>query len=208
MRRVFRLAAGLCVSWLASGCTSVELEPVRFYRLGPAIVPTGDRPPTKVLRIDDFTVAPHLAGDRLVAVIGRHRLAPYRNDLWAAPLERLVTDAVIRGLMRSQRFVAVLGNRDAGRADLSLSGRVLNFEEEGDGGSFKGFVQIAYVLREERSGRLLGQGSLAEKVAAPSDGPEYAVWSLSEALGKVLTRLAAIAERGADVSAARAPPGK
>ena len=55
-----------------AACTSVEVVPDRFYRLAPAIAEVAEGKTARgrlQLRVDDFSVAPHLQSDRIVSVI-------------------------------------------------------------------------------------------------------------------------------------------
>jgi len=182
-------------------CGAVEVPETRFYRLEPAPIPGPISVARRVLRVEAFAVAPHLAGDRLITAIGPYRLAPHAHDLWAAPLDQLVTDASVRSLLESRRFKAVLGPTERGEADLSVSARVVQFEEYGDGGAWAGRAEVAFLLRDEHSGKVVWQGSLREVVPTATAEPTHVVHALNLALAKVLTRFCSMADKEGSIRA-------
>lgn len=183
MSRVLLAAAGS----LLAACGSVSVPAERFYRLElpPAAPP--DAPRTGVLRVHDLQLGTALSGDCLLVADGT-RLEPRPLDRWIAPLDRLVTDALVLGLSRTRRFTLVKGGGDPGGEALSLHGRIVDFAEERAGDRREAVVALElWVLEGER---VVCHGEFAARTpVAPGAGGTAAAAALSASLQQVLDQL-------------------
>ena len=124
-----------CVVGLSLGaCGSVAVPTERFYRLALPAPTAPDPSRAGTLRVADLQLGTALDSDRLLRQAGV-RLEPRPLSRWVAPLDRLVTDALVLGLSRARVCELVKGSADAGTETWSLHGRIVDFvEAEGDAG--------------------------------------------------------------------------
>ena len=138
-----------------------------------------------VLRIEGLAIAADLAGDSLHVVRGPVWVQRYEHHHWAGPLERLVTDALITGLGRSQAFAQVKGGGDRGGEDYVLTGRVLEFHQAASGGEWVAVATLDLTVVDS-SGQLVLHAELQREARLPGAGPEYLAIALSDALGGLI----------------------
>lgn len=186
--------------FLAS-CGSVDVPQAHRYRLEwPHPAPTA-MPRLGVLRVLDLQAASHLQGEGLVVADGSVRLRQSDLQLWAAPLERLVTEALTQGLARSRVFTLVKGAGDTGGEDLVMAGRVLAFEQD----SGRGVARVLLELWLERSGQQVLRTEVQAETPCPAKTPEAIAQGLSSALGtaleQLLAELRAVGPSGTSVAA-------
>jgi uncharacterized lipoprotein YmbA len=183
---------------LLAACSSVELPQERFYRLElpPAAAPDPQR--GGVLRVHDLQLHAALDSDCLQRLHGV-RLEPRPLARWTAPLDRLVTDALVLGLSRARVCDLVKGGADPGDETWSLRGRLLEFAETVAGGERRARVQLELWL--EQRDRVLFHEELTvdEPISAPGD--DGAVAALSRAVGAITAGVVA-RMRGQDLFAA------
>src|SRR5262245_54938351 len=98
-----RLARALLLLLLPA-CGRVQLPPEGYWRLDRPAPAGGEVPRGGVLRVHDLQLANALHGDRLLVALGPARVEPRPTDHWIAPLDHLVTDAVVIGLSRTRMF--------------------------------------------------------------------------------------------------------
>lgn len=172
----------LAVLTLAA-CSSVELPVERYYRLQPSEAGAPDPMRAGTLRVYDLQLGTALDSDRLLYQSGVS-LEPHQLARWVAPLDRLVTDAMVLGLSRARVCELVKGSADAGTETWTLHGRIVDFVEACcDSGSE---ARVALELWLERDGRVLfhDEFGFVEPLAEP--GPDAAVAALSRGLNQVV----------------------
>jgi uncharacterized lipoprotein YmbA len=194
-----------CAAWpwflFLCACGSVAAPQQQRYRLEWPHPEPAPAPRLGVLRVLDLQAASHLQGEGIVVADGAVRLRQSELQLWAAPLERLVTEALTEGLSRSRVFTLVKGAGDAGGEDLILDGRLLAFEQDAT-------RKQAHVLLElwlERAGTQVLRTELRAEAPCPDPAPEAIARGLSSALNDAVGQL--LAElRGVPAGAAEAVP--
>lgn len=200
------------MSWtmlLLAACGSVEVPPVHYYRLALSQPSAGSLPSAGVLRVADLRLHNNLSGDALMVADGPVRLQPWDLHRWIAPLDRMVTDALVLGLSRTRIFELVKGSGDPGGEDLWLQGRILDFQQRVMEEGSRAEVGLELWLTEGLGGRQLFRRELHADVPCPEENPEKVVAALSRALGHVQEQLlGAMAEAGVFVTGAAAKPGR
>ena len=173
---------------LAGACGSVQLPQERYWRLELPAPVGGELPRGGVLRVHDLQLGNALQGDCLLVAPGDAQLVPRLTDHWIAPLERLVTDAVVLGLSRTRMFALVKGAGDAGGEDCELHGRIIDFAEHREGAATVGRAVFDFWV--ECRGELRFHDEFTAAVALRGEGAGAAVMALSAALLQVLDQLA------------------
>jgi uncharacterized lipoprotein YmbA len=178
-----RIAVALMLGSLL-GCRSVEVPRERYFRLEPPDAGAADPGRGGVLRVLDLQLGTALDSDCLLVADGV-RLEPRPLDRWVAPLDRLVTDALVLGLSRSRTCALVKGGADPGRETWSLHGRIVDFAEVRTEAGSEARVALELWLEDERGQMLFHDEFQArEPLAAP--GPDAAVAALSRGLQGVV----------------------
>lgn len=170
---------------LLAGCGSVAVPSTRYYRL--QLPPVRSEPAMAggVLRVADLQLGQALSGDQLLVGSGGVQLWPREFERWIAPLDRLVTDAVAMGLMRTRAFALVRGAADGGSEDLTVHGRILDFTELQPAA----VGRVALELWVERQGRPVLHGEFVAAVPIAEAGAAGAVQALSKGLAEVVDQL-------------------
>lgn len=197
-----QVLASLVLAALGSACSAVTIDDAQFYHLPVVALDAATSPLPLVVRVSNFTVAPHLDGVRVLTHEASTRVRARADERWSAPLSALVANSIREGLLEARRFRGVVDDRDNARADLVLDGRVLDFEEFVDGSGRKASVTLALALRDESRGELLMQRRVASKLPLEgADGPSL-VHALHRALGVAFRSFLAMAEERASAWAA------
>lgn len=191
--RVF--AASILFSGIAAlvGCRSVEVPHERYFRLDLPVAGAGDPQRAGVLRVLDLQLGTALDSDCLLVADGV-RLEPRPLERWVAPLDRLITDALVLGLSRARVCALVKGGADPGLENWSLHGRIVEFAEVRNEASSEARIALELWL-EDRDGTVMFHDEFlaSEKLSQP--GPEAAVAALSRGLqgivGGVVQRMQA-----------------
>lgn len=183
----------LLLPLLFAACSAVELPRTQFYRLDVPVPAGGALPAAGVLRVLDLQLANNLAGDCLLVADGPFRVQTAELDRWVAPLDRLVTDAVVQELTRTRMFARVLTSSDAGSEQLTLGGRILDFHEQRGEGAPRARVGLELWLLQGEV-QLLHEEFVANSPLQQAT-PEAAVQALSLALAEVLDQFVAAAKR-------------
>ena len=203
----------LAASALFGACAAVAVPEEQSYRLAlpTTVAPYAQRAGT--LRVCDLQLGTALAGDRLLQQAGV-RLAARPLARWAAPLDRLVTDALVLGLSRQRVCDLVKGSGDAGAETWSLHGRIVDFGEADAGQGPEARVTLELWL--EQAGELVFQDEFAAVVPIATDGAAadaaVAAWSrgVDQVVGSVVARMQGLelfaAERARRGVAATAVP--
>ena len=173
---------------LLAGCSSVELPQERFYRLEPPPVAAPDPERGGVLRVHDLQLHAALDSDCLQRLHGV-RLEPRPLARWVAPLDRLVTDALVLGLSRARVCALVKSGADPGDETWALRGRLLEFAES-DGATGRQ-ARVALELWLEQHGRVLFHDEFTVEQPIVARGDDGAVAALSRAVGTVVAGVVA-----------------
>ncbi len=184
------------VALALTGCSSVAVPSERFYRLELPASAAPDPGRAGVLRVQDLQLNTALDSDCLVRQDGV-RLEPRPLSRWVAPLDRLVTDALVLGLSRARVCELVKGSADPGAETWNLRGRIVEFAET-DGGTA---ARVTMELWLEADARLLFHDEFVAVEAIAVPGAEGAVAALSRGLQRVVGSVVA-RMRGLDLFAA------
>lgn len=186
--------AWLLAPFVLTGCGSVEVPDEVYYRV--ALPPAATAPMAHggVLRMESLTLASSLSEDGLMVQEGPVRLRPYAFHRWVAPLDQLVTDAIQGNLRRSRCFEEVLGPLEGDTADLVLTGRIVDFQQDVGAAAWDGVVtlDLRLVQLAEDGVSTVGtafQREFTARVPATSRHPEAGVQALSQGLGEVCQQL-------------------
>lgn len=173
---------------IATGCRAVQVPREQFYRLE-LPQPTVTHPArATVLRVHDLQLGNALSGDCLLVADGV-RLEPRALDRWVAPLDRLVTDALVLGLSRTRRFELVKGAGDPGGEQLSLHGRIVEFAETRDADGMRARVVLDLWLENGEQVVFHDEFAAVVPLEGPVVGASRAVAGLSQALAQVQAQL-------------------
>ncbi|MBL9078932.1 MAG: membrane integrity-associated transporter subunit PqiC [Planctomycetes bacterium] len=186
-----------------AACGSVELPREHFYRLDLPVARRPDPGRAGVLRVQDLQLGTALDGDCLSVQRGVE-VEPRPFDRWIAPLDRLVTDALVLSLSRARVCDLVKGAADAGAEHWTLHGRIVEFgEARGADGAAE--ARIALELWLEQHGELVfhDEFRIAEPLA--NGGPEATVAGLSQGLVRVVDDVVARMQARGLFAAARPP---
>ena len=166
-----------------AACSSVEVPVERYYRLQLSEAGSPDPMRAGTLRVHDLQLGTALDSDRLLFQSGVS-LQPRPLARWVAPLDRLVTDAMVLGLSRARVCELVKGSADAGAETWSLHGRIVDFvEAECAQGSE---ARVTLELWLQRNGELVFHDEFAQVEAVLQRDPDGAVVALSHGLNQVV----------------------
>jgi uncharacterized lipoprotein YmbA len=189
------------IAVLLAACGSVAVPRERIYRLEPPAAAAAAPLRAGILRVFDLQLGTALDSDCLLVAEGV-RLEPRPLDRWAAPLDRLVTDALVLGLSRARVCALVKGSGDPGEETWSLHGRIVEFAE--GRAADRAEARVALELWLQQDGRLVFHDEFAATEPMSGGGPDVAVAALSRGLqrvaGSVVERMA-----GAGLFAAARP---
>ncbi|MBL8739184.1 MAG: membrane integrity-associated transporter subunit PqiC [Planctomycetes bacterium] len=182
--RTFLVAAGIAA--LLAGCGSVAVPSERFYRLAAPAPAEPEASRGGVLRVQDLQLSTALDSDCLMRQFGV-QLEPRPLARWIAPLDRLVTDAMVLGLSRARVCDLVKGAADPGGEDWALRGRIVDFAEvlEPEGAK----ARVALELWLEVDGRMVFHDEFVAERELAGGSVEVAVDGLSSALQGVVGEL-------------------
>lgn len=196
-----RLAQVLPAAALLAACSGVELPPERYFGLTVDVEAAAPElgPAVPVLRLFDLQLAGAIDRDYPMTAAGVE-LGRNELDRWIAPLDRLVTDALIVGLSRRRVAALVKGAVDPGPEQWQLHGRILEFAAvPGETGSF---ARVALELWLLAGDELLLRDEFAASEPIDAPGTAAAVHAAARALATVVGQVEARLRRIED-----APPG-
>jgi len=176
----------MALAALMASCGSVAVPRERYFRLDPpqASAPAATR--GGVLRVQDLQPATSLEGDCLLVQRGV-QLEPRPLERWIAPLDRLVTDALVLGLSRARVCDLVKSGADPGHETWTLRGRIVEFAEvaaaTSDGGAE---ARVTLELWLEDRDRLVFHDEFTAAEPIAGAGPEATVRGLSAGLQRVV----------------------
>ena len=186
MRRRSQWSALVSFVAVAAACSSVEVPRERYFRLDPPRV--AEAAPTRggVLRVQDLQSATALEGDCLLVQRGV-QLEPRPLERWIAPLDRLVTDALVLGLSRARVCNLVKSGADPGAETWTLHGRIVEFAEFSGGASDdRAEARVTLELWLEERDRLVFHDEFTAVEPLGDAGPEAAVRGLSAGLQRIV----------------------
>ena len=166
-----------------AACGSVEVPTEQFYRLQLPEVAVADPLRAGTLRVCDLQLGTALDSDRLLLQEGV-RLEPRPLARWVAPLDRLVTDALVLGLSRARVCDLVKGSADAGAETWTLHGRLVDFVEARAEHGLEARVRLELWLQQ--GDRLVFQDEFARVEPIEAWDPDAAVAALSRGLHHVV----------------------
>jgi len=187
-------------TWLAiallAACSSVEVPVERYYRLQLSAADAPDPMRAGTLRVHDLQLGTALDSDRLLFQSGV-TLEPRPLARWVAPLDRLVTDAMVLGLSRAKVCELVKGSADSGPETWSLHGRIVDFVQAQVADSVAGQVdgekihavseaRVTLELWLMRDRELVFHDEFSRTEAVSESDPEAAVVALSRGLDHVV----------------------
>ncbi|MCB9887732.1 MAG: membrane integrity-associated transporter subunit PqiC [Planctomycetes bacterium] len=193
-----------CVALLLSlaACGSVEVPRERFYRLDlPAPMPA-DPQRAGVLRVQDLQLGTAIDSDCLLVADGV-RLEPRPLDRWVAPLDRLVTDALVLGLSRSGVVELVKGSADPGSETWSLHGRIVDFAEANAGSQRQ--ARVALELWLEQRDQVLFRDEFVVVEQVEGNATSAAVTAFSKGVQTIVDQLVTRMDHDGVLAAARPP---
>lgn len=173
----------LCALLALAACGSVEVPTEQFYRLQLPAVAEAHPMRAGTLRVHDLQLGTALDSDRLLRQQGV-RLEPRPLARWVAPLDRLVTDALVLGLSRARVCDLVKGSADAGLETWSLHGRIVDFVEASTEHGQEARVRLELWLQQ--GDRLVFQDEFTCVEPIEATDPDAAVAALSRGLNRVV----------------------
>ncbi len=176
-------AAFLSIALGLAACSSVEVPRERYFRLDLPVAKSPDPGRAGVLRVQDLQLGTALDSDCLLVQHGV-LLEPRPLERWIAPLDRLVTDALVLGLSRARVCDLVKGAADSGSENWTLHGRIVEFGEARGEGAAEARVTLELWL--EQRGELLFHDEFRVVEPIGTVGPEAAVAGLSTGLSRVV----------------------
>lgn len=166
-----------------AACGSVEVPREHYYRLDVPAALAPDPGRAGVLRVMDLQLGTALASDCLLVLDGV-RLEPQPQQRWIAPLDRLVTDALVLALSRTRVCELVKSAADPGTETWQLHGRIVEFAAAHGAGGDE--ARIALELWLETEGRLVFHDEFTAVEPLRDAGPDAAVAGLSHGLQQVV----------------------
>lgn len=173
---------------ILAACSSVELPVERYYRLQPTDAVAPDPMRAGILRVHDLQLGTALDSDRLLFQAGV-RLEPRSLARWVAPLDRLVTDAMVLGLSRARVCELVKGSADSGVETWSLHGRIVDFVEAVSKEGSQAHVTLELWL--QCGDDLVFHDEFACTEPLSESGPDQAVVALSRGLNQIVGQVVA-----------------
>jgi uncharacterized lipoprotein YmbA len=181
-----------CVVWvvgaLFAGCGSVSVPPEQYFRLEPPPVSAPDPQRAGTLRVQDLALQTALDSDCLQRLDGV-RLQPRSASRWVAPLDRLVTDALVLGLSRARVCELVKGSADPGDETWTLRGRIVDFVEVVGGERNRARVTLELWLQADD--RVLFHDEFAHEEPVAAAGDDAVVQALSRGVAQVVADVVA-----------------
>ena len=196
------ILTGIVLPFALSACGSVDLPRERFYRLDLPPAAHADPQRAGVLRVLDLQLGTALDSDCLLVADGV-QLEARPLDRWVAPLDRLVTDALVLGLSRSGVVELVKGSTDPGGETWSLHGRIVDFAEAAAGP--ERHARVALELWLEQRDQVLFQDEFVVAEPIEGDATAAAVTAFSKGVQTIVDRLVARMDHDGVLAAARPP---
>ena len=179
MRRgVVRVAVVLIGMSLAAGCLGGKRAPqIRYYTVA---VGQGSSHLPFAVRVGAFGAAPPYRSTRIALRRSKYRLDYYDFNRWAANPQSLIAAAV-------QNYFDRIGTPTATRS-VTVTGRIDRLEAVQHGKDLRAVAAITFDAQGPEGMAL--QQAYSQRVEVEGDEPEQVVSALSQALDKILARLA------------------
>ncbi len=181
----------LLVLLASAACGGSPPPPTRYYQLA---TPAAASAPAAAAAAVSLVVEPLSAAgayddERMVYRSSPYRLDYYDYHRWTSPPGTMIAGYLAQALRRTGRFHAIA--TDAGDDDaLVLGGRVVAIEEVDTSGSqWTGRIALELVLRDH-GGNTLWSMQLDETVPMPVQSPEGLAQAITEAMARIVTRVA------------------
>lgn len=171
VRNISQVAALLALS----ACGTVDVPQVHLYRLRPATVTAGFEHPSGTLGIGQITISSDLLGDQLVVRHGQVRQSTFEYHQWAAPLDRLIAEALEVGLSRTGCFDDVLLDAGTHDVDYVLDAHVRGFHGAVRAGGWVGEATIVFRLTDSAGQTVLCTELTASRTVDRQDAESVAV---------------------------------
>jgi uncharacterized lipoprotein YmbA len=167
----------------AAACRSAAVPEELYYRLPvpPAAAAAAVR--GGVLRVQDLQLGTSIDADWLLRQDGVC-VQPRPLARWVAPLDRLVTDALLLGLSRARVCELVKGAADPGHETWSLRGRILEFGEVLAGP--QAVARVGLELWLEVDDRVLFHDEFVAAVPVADAATPAAVHAMGEGLQQIV----------------------
>jgi ABC-type uncharacterized transport system auxiliary subunit len=190
-RRALPAAAFAALVILGAACSAVDVPTVRSYRLPSLPGPAAARTPAHVLRVQDLRLAAHVSAEHVMVQDGPYLVRAHPLDVWAGPLDRLVTDVVVAALRRSGGFADVKGSTDVGSEDLWLTATVTDFHYVRLEGGAEAVVGFDVQVRRAADQALVLARELRARASCAETSPSAAVAALGSAVHGLVEDLVA-----------------
>lgn len=177
---------GVFLLAVSVGCGSVKVPETFYYRLAlPNPEPVAAlQVPGPRLGIAELRLGADLAGDRMMVAGGPVAVQFFHYHRWAAPLDRMLEDALLVGLARRGRFGDVRRATLPGDCDYELAAQVLRFGVAAEADGWVADVLVAVRLARPDGGLLFRQ-EFASRLPIAAREPAAAVRALSRAVGEI-----------------------
>ena len=188
-RRLLLVPAGLA---LLAGC-SASPNPTLYTA---AVVPGPPRPGAPhIVVLREISLARYLERPQIVRSSAAYQLAVAPNDWWGEPLAAMLGRVLVEGLSQRLPGSVVLSELGAigNTADATVEINVLRLDADADG-SVVLRAQIGITLATARSSPTAQ--AIALRAAAPVAGVAGEVAAISDALGQLADRIAALLAGG------------
>lgn len=207
-----RLAMAMTSVGLAA-CGAVEVPTERTWRLPLTDGVARDGAAGRgVLRVQDVRLAAHVSPERLMYAEAGARLQTHPLDVWAGPLDRMLTDFVTVALRRAGTFADVKAPLDVGAEDLWLNAVVREFHYERHGNGARAHVVADVQVRRANDAALLLARELQVDVPLADPSAAQAVSGLAAATRQVVEQIAvacrSLGNEATVDSAVAAPAGR
>lgn len=176
---------------LLGGCLSSVLpepEASRLYHLPASQLQPRGNPLALGLVIDEFSVAPALEGDRLIATAADGEVQRIAGARWVGQPARLVQDALVQRLRQLNVVDSVDARSLRFAAALRITGELQALQYQS--GSDRSRVALTLHLVCTAQARSLGQRSFVTDVAPASREAAAVVAALAEGLDQVAVGIA------------------
>lgn len=189
---------GVLAAILATGCGSIPKTYVYTLQT-PALPAPSDPKTTYVLGVEHFRAPQILRDDRIVYYVSPTEINFYEHHRWGSDPATLLSDFTAQWLESSGVFAQVKMAPLRERADYTLGGEVISFEEVDAEGGPKVRMALALSLVRSSDHKLVWSGRQREEMPLAGSGVEGVATALNasctQALGEMIPGLVAQVEQ-------------